>query len=183
MRLGRRGLEQRIERLRQEEGAFDVEVHDLVPACFGELFERRTPSGACIVDEDIELRLALRQRRGQRLAAFDCRDVHRQRDAVGAQFGRGLLAGVGLARVDINFGACRDKALGHMATEILRSAGDKRDAAFKAEQFFQVHYLSPSFPLPLAGGVWGGERAQRALRLFRPSPGPSRKREGGLVTV
>src|SRR3546814_8807158 len=79
-----------MERLRQEEGRFDVEVHHLVPPCFREILERFSPGGAGIVDEDVEPALMLGELRGERLAPRDGRHVLRQRDAFPAQFLRRL---------------------------------------------------------------------------------------------
>src|SRR3546814_8790002 len=68
------------QRLGEEEGRFDVDVHHLVPARFGKAFERFAPRRAGIVDEDVEPLFASLQVLGQRAAALDARQVDRQAD-------------------------------------------------------------------------------------------------------
>ena len=55
--------------LGQEEWRLNVEVHHLVPAAFRELVEIRAPGRPGIVDEDVELRLALLDLAGQHVDA------------------------------------------------------------------------------------------------------------------
>src|SRR3546814_4309142 len=99
-----------LERLRQEEGRFDVEVHHLVPPCFRESLERFSPGGAGIGDEDVEPALMLGELRGERLAPRDGRHVLRQRDAFLAPFLRRLDTRIGLARRDVDSRPFREES-------------------------------------------------------------------------
>lgn len=47
-------FEQGQEHLREEENAFDVDVHGAVVSVFGEFIEGFAPGGAGVVDEDVE---------------------------------------------------------------------------------------------------------------------------------
>ena len=147
---GRSARSRRAQRLRQrlgqEEQRLDVEVHDLVPAAFGEFVELRAPCRACIVDEDVELRLQLDDFASELVAAFDRRNVDRQRDAFavigGGEFLRGRLAGPGLARGDVDLRrALREKSGRDHLADAARAARHQRDAAVKREQILEHAFL------------------------------------------
>ena len=87
-----RGAQRLRQRLGQEEQRLDVEVHHLVPAALREFVELRAPCRAGIVDEDVELRLALDDFGGELVAALDRRNVDRQRDAFAVILRRSVLS-------------------------------------------------------------------------------------------
>ena len=104
-----RGAQRLVQRLGQEEQRLDVQVHDLVPAAFRKLVELGAPGRARIVDENVELGLALDDLGSELLAAGIGRHIDRQRDAFavigGGKLLCGRLAGTGLARGDVDLGA------------------------------------------------------------------------------
>ena len=164
----RRRAQRFRQRLGQEEQRLDVEVHDLVPAAFGEFVELRAPGRACIVDEDVELRLQLDEFASQLVAAFDRRDVDRQRDAFavigGGEFLRGRLAGPGLARGDVDLRrALREKTGRDHLADAARAARHQRDAAVKRKQILEhafLHCFARGF-----GRGSGGESRKAVFRL------------------
>src|SRR5437762_1280172 len=84
------------------------------------------PRSAGVVDEDVELRLALRIGGGERMRALDGRHVGRQREARAdlIQLGRRLVAGIGLARRDVDARAgCQEARRDHPA-DAARPTGD-----------------------------------------------------------
>src|SRR5579871_6295995 len=90
--------------LSEEKGRFDIEVHHLVPAVFGKLIEISGPSRPGVVDQDVEVGLALINLVGEGLAAGEARNVLRQRDA-GSELGelpRRCVTGVRFTRRDID---------------------------------------------------------------------------------
>ena len=83
-----------------------------------------------------------------------------------AVFGRGLLAGGGLARRDVYFGALRDIARGDHLADAAAPAGDQRDAPFEAEEFARVHWSLPFLKtvIPAKAGILCRKRhRQRAV--------------------
>jgi hypothetical protein len=145
------------QRLGQEEQRLDVEVHHLVPAAFGEFVELRAPGRAGIVDEDVELRLQLDDFGGELVAAFDGRDVDRQRDAFavigGGEFFRGRFAGAGLARGDVDLRrALREKTGRDHLADAARAARHQRDAAFSENRSLNMR---SSIALPTGFGRGG----------------------------
>ena len=55
----RRGLLEQVKQgLSKEEWALDIDIHDLVPAALWKFLDRRAPGRACIIYQDVELRLA-----------------------------------------------------------------------------------------------------------------------------
>ena len=139
----------RRQRLGQEERRLEVEVHHLVPAAFRKLVEIRAPRRAGIVDEDIELRLALPDLGRQHLDAGHGGNIDRQRDAFAAIVGRKLLRGrlarAGLARGDVDLGRALGEKAGrdHLA-DAARSARHQRDAALERKQILE-HVASVGF--------------------------------------
>ena len=105
-----------MHRLCQKENGLDVEVHHLVPACFGEGLEGLAPGGACIVDQNINAGFMLSHCGGQRLATVDRRDVLWHGNTVGAQLLGDGFADIGFAAGDIHLGPLSDEAGGnHLA--------------------------------------------------------------------
>ena len=98
--LSARGVaQQRRQLLGEEEARLQVQVERLVPALLRELVETRHPTGAGVVDEDVQARLALRQRLRQATHAIERGEIRREVDA-GAEcreLGRGLPANVRLS--------------------------------------------------------------------------------------
>ena len=130
-----------MQRLGEEEGGFDVEVHYLVPALFGEGLERFAPRGPGIVDEDVEPGFARGEIFGQCAAALHGGDIVGEGYAILAQRRRSLLAGLGLTRRDIDLGTLGDEALGDHPADAARPAGDESDAAVEAKECARVHGL------------------------------------------
>ena len=123
--------------LREEERRLDVEVHDLVPAGFGEFEIVDAPGRAGIVDENVELAFAARQFLDQRLDPLDGGQVSLNADHLVAQFGAGFLDFIDLARADIDAVDARgEEALDDHLADAAATAGDKRDAPLEAEQVF-----------------------------------------------
>src|ERR1700682_199317 len=56
---GGRGLQELDQALADEEDRLEVQVDHLVPAFLGEFVEGLAPAGTCIVDENVDLLLAL----------------------------------------------------------------------------------------------------------------------------
>ena len=79
------GFEQVVHGLGEEEDGFHIQVHHLVPACFGEGLKRLTPGGAGVIDQNVDAVFVFRHGCRQCLAAFDCGNVLRHRNAVGSQ--------------------------------------------------------------------------------------------------
>jgi len=67
--------QQRHQLLRKEEDALDVDVHYLVPTRFGEVFQRRAPCHARIVDQHVDLVLALGDLACEMVDAEQCAHV------------------------------------------------------------------------------------------------------------
>ena len=65
-----RCFQQRQQGLGQEERPFDIDIHDLVPAAFRKLLDRRAPGCAGIVHENIETGLTGLDRIGKRSDAL-----------------------------------------------------------------------------------------------------------------
>ena len=143
---GRGGAQGGGQRLGQEERRLEVEVHHLVPAALRKFVEVRAPRRAGIVDEDIELRLALLDLGRQHLDAGHGGDVDRQRDAFAAigrrKLLRGGLAGAGLARGDVDLRrALREKSGRDHLADAARSPGHQRDAALQRKQILEHAFL------------------------------------------
>ena len=137
------------ERLGQEERRLEVEVCDLVPAALRKFVEIRAPGGARIVDENVELRLALADFAREHLDAAEAGNIDRQRDAFAAIGGRklfgGRLAGARLSRGDVDpGGALREKSGRDHLADAARAAGDQRDASLQREQILE-HEVLPRF--------------------------------------
>ena len=92
-------LEQWEAGARQVEDRLQVERQYLVPRRVGVLGERRAPVGACVVDQDVERRLAPGERVGQAARAGLAREIGGEREAraLTRQLGRDLVADVRLA--------------------------------------------------------------------------------------
>ena len=175
---GRRAQRLR-QRLGQEEQRLDVEVHDLVPAAFRKFVELRAPCRAGIVDEDVELRLQLDEFGGELVAAFDGRDVDRQRDAFavigGGEFLRGRLAGPGLARGDVDLRrALREKTGRDHLADAARPARHQRDAAVERKQILEHAFLHCF----AAGFGRGREASQGSAALPSPLVGEGGAKRG-----
>ncbi|PAV72708.1 hypothetical protein WR25_01935 [Diploscapter pachys] len=82
---------------------------------------------------------------GERLAAGDGADVARQGDAIGAEFGCGVVAGRRLAARDIDLRALGDEAGGDHLADAAAAASDERDLAVEAEEVGGVHDVSPGY--------------------------------------
>ncbi len=123
--------------LREEEGRLDIEVHDLVPARFGEFEVIDAPGCARIVDEDVELAFAARQFLNQCLDPLDGGQVTLDTDDAVAQFGAGFLDFVDLARTDVHaLDPSREESLDDHSADTAATAGNQRDAPLEAEQVF-----------------------------------------------
>jgi hypothetical protein len=123
----------RRQRLGEEERRLEVERHHLVPAALREFVEVRAPCRARIVDQDVELRLALADLGGEHLDACHRRDVDRQRDAFtgifAGQFLRGRLAGRRFSRSDVDLRRpLAEKSRRDHPPDAARAAGHQRDA-------------------------------------------------------
>src|SRR5207302_5564166 len=67
--------------LGEEEGALDVEIGDAVPRLLTEVVDGGAPAQAGVVDEDVEVALALRDLAGQRHRTFEGGEVAGHGDA------------------------------------------------------------------------------------------------------
>ncbi len=161
------GLERPVQGLGQEERRLEVQVHHLVPAVLGEGVELGEPGGAGVVDQDVELGFVLRKGAGQGLAAFDGRDVLRQRDAARSELGGRCVAGGGLARRDVDLGAEGDEAGGDHLADAARAAGDERRAPGEGEEVGRSHGVSG---FQLGDGATLAAFSPRASRSARFSP-------------
>jgi len=151
-RSARGGLERRMKRLGEKERRLEVEVHDFVPALFGKGIELGEPRGAGVVDENVELRLAHGQRRGERADALDRREVGRHGKAGAAlfrQFRRGLLALRRLAGGDIDPRALSKEAARNHLADAAGAAGDEGAAALKRKQIGHHRQISFMHALPV----------------------------------
>ena len=123
--------------LREEEGRLDVEVHDLVPAGFGEVEIIDAPGSPGVVDENVELAFAARQFFHQRLDPVDGRQIALDADHPVAQFGAGFLDLVDLARADVDAVDARgEEALDNHLADAAAAASHQRNAPLEAEQVF-----------------------------------------------
>ena len=102
----------------------------------GELFERRAPRRARVVDEDVQPGLAGAHRRGELEATVLARQVGAERDTPteAREVGGGGLACLELARREVDVGAGRQQPCGDHATDALPAAGDERDLAVQPEE-------------------------------------------------
>ena len=123
-----------MQRLRQEEQGFDVQVHDPVPTAFGKLTELCAPSSACIVDENVDFFLTRRDLFGKRKAAINGRQVTWQANHLTAKFGNGFLNLVHLTRADIHPRcACLQITLDNHLADAARAARDNSNPAIEVE--------------------------------------------------
>ena len=159
--VARRRAQRFRQRLGQEEHRLDVEVHDLVPAAFGKFVELRAPGRAGIVDEDVELRLQLDDFGGELVAAFDRRNVDRQRDAFavigGRELLRGRLAGAGLARGDVDL----RRALARKPAAIILPMPRDPPVTTATRPFSENRSLNMRSSIGFAGGFGRGQGASQ----------------------
>jgi hypothetical protein len=129
-------LEQREECPGEEERRLQVQVEHLVPRRFGEGLQRLAPRRAGVVDQDVQLVLALAHHRGQPAALRLGREVGRHRDDLAelGQLGDRGLPGLGLARADVDAGAGLEQAAGHHQADSPGSTGDHGHLAGQVEQ-------------------------------------------------
>ncbi len=179
-------LDQRQKLLGEVEDSFDVGVHRLVEAVLGKIFELGAPTGAGVVDQDVELRFAGRKLAGDTAAFFDRREIGRNGNAsaVRREFGCDAVANVRFARRDVNVGAGLDvRARDHQA-DAPGAACDQRSFAGNGEKIFYdrgTHREAiisrpallqsrpprpPRVPLsrPWSGPVWDAVRKRRQSR-------------------
>jgi len=123
----RAALEQRRQVARQQEGRRHVEPEHLVERRRRVLGVRRAPSRTGVVDQNVQTWLACGDRLDERGPALLDRHVRRERVAwtMRAELGRGPVAGVLLARRDIDGGAGLDQPIRHHASDPARAAGDQ----------------------------------------------------------
>src|SRR6185312_8816767 len=131
------------------EYTLEVRVDDLVEGVVWERFERRAPVCAGVIHEDVKLRFACRQRRGDCPCTRFRADITRDRNARPElrKLGRGGVANVRLSRRDIDLGAGFDEPLGDHVADAARSTGNQRDLIFDREQI--VHWDAPEIVLVL----------------------------------
>ena len=117
------------------EWSLQVQVHDLVPALFGKVFEIRHPAGAGVVHQDMQLRFPSTDFRRQFQYAFEGPQVVRDGDALTGlgQLGGRLLNDTRMARGDIDAHAGAHQRLGDHAADAPGAAGYQGDAAGQVE--------------------------------------------------
>ena len=135
--------QQRVQGLGQEKRRLEVQVQHFVPAAFGELFERRTPGGAGVIDQDVELHLALRKCRSQRLCALHTGYVSGQGETRphGRQLLCRLVAGRRLARREVHPRTLGQKTFGDHAADAARSTGNEGRTPLQRKNI--LHPIAP----------------------------------------
>src|SRR6202790_1124494 len=134
-------FEQTEEPLAQEEHRFDIQVHHLVPAVFGELSKSRAPARAGIVDQNIETLFPLVKLGGKPVDLLHSRKVGRDGDTFAdlRKLFCKRLASVGAAGGDIDLGAVFDVSTGDHFAQATTSAGHQGDLSANREQLFDFH--------------------------------------------
>ena len=134
----RRGPQTRQQRLGEHEHALDVDVEDLVETGGGEIVDRRTPRRSGVVHQDVQPGRHLGDPRDEALDPLlggqvggVC--VTRPRPG-GGQFGRGLLARLGLAGGDDHGRPGQDESLRDHPADTPRTSGDHHGLACDVEQ-------------------------------------------------
>ena len=133
--LARRGAQQRSEPLREEERPLQVHVEGLVPPLLRELVERRHPTRAGVVHQDVEAVLPRREFPGEGRDAVEPRHVVRDGDALPElrQLRRGARTDVRVPGRDVRAHPAADEFLRDHAADALAAPRDERDAAVEVE--------------------------------------------------
>ncbi len=139
--LGSRLAKQGHQELGQVEDALHVEGEHALERGLVELLEGRAPGGAGVVDQDVEGADPTRQLLGQTAAPVLGGQVGRQRRTgpVGRERGGDLVAGVGLARRDVDGGAGVDEPLGDHPADAAGPPGHQRRLALDGEEVRAAH--------------------------------------------
>src|SRR2546422_822360 len=168
-------------RLGHEEGAGQVQVHELLPRLQGVILGRRAPGGARVVDEDIQPPVALEESRHHRLDRFGLRQIadERQRlDVLPSEMRSRLFQLLGFPRGDRELRAHLAERLGDLQPEAARAAGDQRDLSGEIEEFSYAHEADCRLTRIFAqsnlrrpgreNAPGGGERMLRGLIMDMP---------------